>query len=524
MQLRDYQQQAVNSVYQWFSQNKEGNPLIVLPTGSGKSVVIAEIIRSAMEMDRSQRFIVTAHVKELIKQNAEKLQILWGGAPIGLYSAGLGLKQPRHSVVFGGIQSIYKKARVLGHRDLMICDEVHVVNNEGMYAKFIEELKEINPNIRLVGLSATPYRMKGGHITNQGLFTGVCYELPITKLIEGGYLSPVFTSLPGTQVDLSGVRTVAGEYNQKDMQAAFMKDNITARALDDVFSRAGNRKSFLFFCAGVDHAIETHEMLKARGLKGNVVHEGTHAREREQSISRLRNGEYDYLTNNAVLTTGTDIPRIDCVVLLRSTKSRGLYVQCVGRGMRMSPGKDCLLVLDYGGNVERFGPIDNMPEDNPGGKSGREGAPFKYCENDECNTVNHAKATECIACGYVFPQEEPHGDVAAEGFLVGPPPPEWYSVSQVTCKPHISRKSGKETLRIDYAIKGRATVISEWMTFNMARHRLKDWVSTWPSAETIKELSEELNKHAEKPVAILALKEEKYWRVLAYDFDNDIPF
>lgn len=130
MQLRDYQIDAVNSVYEYFAQGNKGNPLVVLPTGAGKSVVIAELIRSAMAMDREQRFIMATHVKELIAQNHQKLMTLWHNAPAGIYSAGLGKKQAHHPIIFGGIQSMRDKAEIFGYRHVLFVDECFVAGTK----------------------------------------------------------------------------------------------------------------------------------------------------------------------------------------------------------------------------------------------------------------------------------------------------------------------------------------------------------------------------------------------------------
>ena len=535
MQLRDYQIDAVNSVYEYFAQGNKGNPLVVLPTGSGKSVVIAELIRSAMAMDKNQRFIMATHVKELIAQNHEKLMTLWHNAPAGIYSAGLGKKQAHHPIVFGGIQSMRDKAEIFGYRNVIIVDECHLLPNkaEGGYNTFLKGLQRNNPNIKVIGLTATPYRMAGGHLLNGEIFTDICFEYPILKLIERGYISPVYTKAPTVeQVDLSNVRTVAGEYNQREMQNAFMADCVTERALDDVFKRATQHKSFLFFCAGVEHAQHTHKLLQTRGLKGAVVYDKTPANEREKAIQSLRNGTYDYLCNNAVLTTGTDIPRIDCVVLLRSTKSRGLYVQMVGRGMRLFEGKTHCLLLDYGGNVDRFGAIDSQPQGKKAlTDSGEAGtAPFKRCitENLEptfegCEEVNHAKATHCIKCGAPFVQKAPHEDIAAQGDIINKPIEVKLGIypTNIFFEHHIKRDNGNETMRIDYHW-GVASYCSEWLGLARASKRLKQW---FPNGEHLKatsvtELIAIAKEHAILPEVVYIKKQpdSKYYEVLSYDF------
>ena len=535
MQLRDYQTQAVKSIYDYYGAGKTGNPIVVLPTGSGKSVVIAELLRSAMMADRGQRFLMLTHVRELIAQNHEKLMTLWPTAPAGIYSAGLKRKQSQMPIVFAGIQSVYKKAKQLGYRDLIIIDECHLLSNEaeGRYHALIEAMLEINPKLKIVGLSATPYRMKGGHLTNGKIFTDVCYDYPVYKLIERGYLSNVTCVAPeGAQVDLSKVHTVAGDFNQKEMQSAFMDDGMTESALQDVFSRVKGHKCFLFFCAGVDHAKHTHELLKARGLRGNIVSDKTPMAERDASIESLRSGTYDYLCNNAVLTTGTDIPRIDCIVLLRSTKSRGLYVQMVGRGMRIFEGKTHCLLLDYGTNVERFGAIDMQPTSKKAleREEGEALTPHKLCKSENlrfpddvepCFKPSATKATHCYHCGAEFIKPKLHDDVAGNGIVISPQMPEVLEVdvSSITFTKHIGRESGKETMCITY-YNDTAIICKEFMGLKRAYHSIQPWLgyNIWARIITIEHLINNCKDHAKLPSRIRIMKKGKYWEVLGYDF------
>jgi len=533
VQLRDYQTAAVKSVYDYYLSGKTGNPILVLPTGAGKSIVIAELLRSAMMADRSQRFIMLTHVRELIAQNHEKMMTLWPTAPAGVYSAGLKRKQSQMPIVFAGIQSIYKKAAIIGHRDLAIIDECHLLSNEaeGRYHEFIGKLLEINPKMKIIGLSATPYRMKGGHLTNGKIFTDVCYDYPVYKLIEQGYLSSVVCTAPeDAQVNLSAVHAVAGDYNQKEMQSAFMDDGMTERALDDVFSRIRGHKCFLFFCAGIEHAEHTHQLLRSRGLRGAIVTDKTPMEERDASIAALRSGQYHYLCNNAVLTTGTDIPRIDCVVLLRSTKSRGLYVQMVGRGMRIHSDKTHCLLLDYGQNLERFGPIDMQPTSKKVLEQERDAtSPFKLCKAENlrfpdvepCHKSSAAKATHCYHCGAEFVKPKLHDDIAGNGMVISPPLPEVMEVNvhDITFSKHIGRESGKETLCITY-YSDTAVICREFMGLKRAYHQLREWLgrNTWSKIVTIEHLVNNCQDHAKLPKRIRIMKKGKYWEVIGYDF------
>lgn len=539
MQLRDYQIEATHAVYNWFAKNKEGNPLVVLPTASGKSVCIAELIRSAISMSSTQRFLVLTHAKELIQQNHDKLKALYPNAPAGIYSAGIGIKEPKRQIVFAGIQSVRNKAHVLGHRDLVIIDECHSIPNktEGTYHAFFNDVRAINPKVRFIGYTATPFRMKGGHLLNGDTFHDVAFELPIRKLLEDGYLCPVFTKAPeDMQVSMEGVRINAGEYNQKAMQQRYMEGDITALALRDALDRATDRKCFLIFCAGVEHAKLVHELMQSIGMKGNVVYDKTPSNERDNSIEALRNGEYDYLSNNAVLTTGTDIPPIDCIIILRSMKSRGLYIQIVGRMMRLHTNKQYGLLLDYGGNVDSFGAIDQQPMgkkaiDASNSDSGD--APFKRCNVDNvdnkiwkdkpCGGISHATAKQCELCGAPFIQKEKHDTIAAQGSIITPdkPVPTEHRVTKVIFAAHIGKTSGLETLRISY-YNGISHICDEYKGLQKIYHTMTNWFNgEKKSFPTIKDAIKFCTENAIKPTTILTIPQKdnnKYLQVIGYGF------
>lgn len=535
MQLRDYQVAAVKSVYDYYSAGSEGNPLLVLPTASGKSVISAELMRSAFKVDSNQRMMLVTDVKELVEQNYQKLRALWHNAPAGIFSAGAGRRDTRNPIIFAGIQSVYNKAHLFGHRDLIIIDECHRISmkSEGRYGEFVSRMKEINPYVKFIGMTATPFRTKGGHLLNGNLFNDICFEISIRQLIANKYLCPVYTQAPDSmQVSMEGVQTIGREFNQRQMQQKYMDGDITAKAIADVLKRGENqgRKSFLFFCAGVEHAQYTHEILQSLGLKGATVCDKTPMDERERAINHLREGRFSYLTNNAVLTTGTDIPRIDCVVFLRSTKSRGLYVQCVGRGMRLHEEKEYCLLLDYGGNVDRFGPIDMQPEGvkNINASQHESKTPFRKCTKDHvdrtkweqppCGGISHAKATHCNVCGAPFVGKEKHGVIASSGEVITPEiKPFDLEIKKVTFNHHIKRDSGNETMRIDYYTP-LTTKVSEWFSLRRAHYFLEPWLGYKPNCTSITELIALCESNARTPKMITCKENGKYLQVVRHDF------
>ena len=196
IELRDYQRAAIDALYAWFRAGR-GSPLVVAPTGSGKSVILAEFARSAVVAFPETRILIVTHVRELIAQNHAALIRLWPDAPAGIYSAGLGKRQLGRQILVAGVQSVARRARDLGHVDLAIVDEAHLVprSSDTQYGRLFEGLRATNPNLKVIGLTATPYRLDSGllHGGENALFDGIAHDIPIGELVERGHLSPLIS-------------------------------------------------------------------------------------------------------------------------------------------------------------------------------------------------------------------------------------------------------------------------------------------------------------------------------------------
>ncbi len=213
--LRPYQKEAIDSTFRYFADN-DGNPLIVLPTGTGKSVVIAEFCRQTLKDWPDTKILVVTHVRELIKQNHDELKTLWPEAPAGINSAGLKKRDYDPSIVFCGIQSVHKKASNFVKVDLVLIDEVHLVprKTNTMYQRFLSNLKIMNPHMRVIGLTATPYRLDSGllHTGKEALFDAVSYEAELKDMVDQGYLTRLMSKQPKTRLDVSSVSIRGGEF------------------------------------------------------------------------------------------------------------------------------------------------------------------------------------------------------------------------------------------------------------------------------------------------------------------------
>ena len=360
MTPRYYQSESVESAWAHLC-TQAGSPVIVLPTGAGKSLCIAMLCRDAVERF-SGRVIVLAHRRELLEQNAEKIRVLMRELDIGIYSAGLNSRDTEHDIVLGGIQSVYNKAHEFGSRQLVLIDEVHLVpsDGEGMYKTFLSKMREINPNIRMIGLTATPFRTGDGKLCRpDALFQRICYSAPIGKLISEGYLCNLTTTHADCSVGTSGLHIRAGEFVSGEMAALFNDDAKIRTACLEIISKTAGRKSTLIFCAGVQHAQSVAEKIaELTGEECGLVTGETLPIERASLLSRFKSGSLKRLCNCDVLTTGFDAPGIDAIAVLRATASPGLFAQICGRGLRTSPNKTNCLILDFGSNVKRHGPID----------------------------------------------------------------------------------------------------------------------------------------------------------------------
>ena len=449
MQLRPYQNKAIDDLYNYLS-TATGDPVMVLPTGSGKSVIIAALCADAINNWPSTQILMLTHVKELIEQNYRELKEWWPNAPAGVYSAGLNRRELHEPITFGGIQSLRGRAGDIGHIDILLIDEAHLVShkNEGMYRKLIKALRIINPAMRVVGLTATPYRLGHGLITSgMALFDEILEPMTVELLVYGGYLTKPVSRATDARLSADGVHKRGGEYIESELQSAVDVDDKTVAVAGEICELGADRRAWLVFCAGVKHAYHMRDALRMHGVSAETITGETPQSERDALIEQFKSGAIRALTNANVLTTGFNYPGIDLIALCRPTLSPGLYVQMVGRGMRVAPNKKDCLVLDFAGVVATHGPITNVrPPSSNGDGDGI--APVKECP--ECHYLIHASLRICEFCGHEFPPPEP-----SEGLYRRED--DVYSDTMQNLKilywewiEYTGKKSGKKMLRVTY--------------------------------------------------------------------------
>jgi DNA repair protein RadD len=370
-QLRPYQNEAVQATLAHFRTSRSP-AVIVLPTGAGKSLVIAELARIARG-----RVLVLAHVRELVEQNHAKYTAL--GLDAGIYSAGLSRKESHQKTIFGSIQSIARApAEFFENFSLLVIDECHRVSMEGetQYFQTITKLQQINPALCVLGLTATPYRLGYGWIyefnepkkmspTSSPRFFKKCiFDLSTRYMIRNGYLTPpIKIDAPVASYDFSSLQLKGSHFVTAQIEA-LLKDQkrITPVIIQNIVAMSAERQGVMIFTSSVKHA---REILLSLPLNLSAVVVGdTEDAERDRIISAFKKRELKFLVNVSVLTTGFDAPHVDVIAILRPTESASLYQQIIGRGLRLSDGKTDCLVLDYTGQMhDLFSP--DIEDDKP---------------------------------------------------------------------------------------------------------------------------------------------------------------
>lgn len=451
----------------------------------------------------SERMILLTHVKELIEQNYRALLKVWPSAPVGIFSAGLDRKEAYAPLVLGGIASVKNNIQAIGARSVLFIDEAHLLspNEASMYQTVIAELQSINPyKMRVVGLSATPFRMGQGMITDGGLFTDIVYDITgvdaFNKLIDDRYLSLLIPKQTHNVIDVSDVREMASDYNQKDLCQTIIKQNITQRALAEAYDIARHRKSWIVFGAGIENCEKITDILCTMGVGATCVHSKMSDEQRDTRIQAFKNGYFQAIVSNNILTTGFDHPQVDCIVDLRPTVSVVLHVQKYGRGTRpyfhpsynyeqlhhlhhridaiAMGGKENCIVLDFAGNTMRLGPINDPRIPRKKGKGTGE-VPVKLC--DSCGAYNHISARFCVDCGdmFIFKTKLKPSAETADIIRASEPTVKILPVTQ--CFPMLHSKPGK-TPKLKLQYWSGFQMVNHWLDFEgigFSKHKAHDW-------------------------------------------------
>lgn len=542
--LRYYQTEAIEALYNYWRTPNSQNGLIVLPTGTGKSLVIAALIKKIHDAWPQTRIMVLSHVKELLQQNHDEIVEHYPSVDIGLYSAGLKQKDFHAKVIVAGIQSIAKKVHNLDPApEIVIIDEAHLIsqNDNTRYKEAIKILQLMRPKLKVVGLTATPYRLDSGwlHTGDGSIFDQIVYEYPIDVAIDDGFLCPVTTRCPSVRLDAEGVKKQGKEYIAGELEAHIINSHKTELAVKDLIEKGSDRGKWLIFASGLKHADIISAELKKYNISNAVIKGDTPSSERTELIETYKGNrleELRCLISVGVLTTGFNAPAVDLIALMRPTQSCGLYVQCVGRGTRLHKEKKNCLVLDYAGNILRHGPIDSVNPDYTPWSEGDGIAPAKECPN--CQSMVHAAKRVCDFCGFEFPPIEIkiRTKASQEAILKKDIEPEVIEVKSTEYDIH-KKEGKKDSIKVSYYYGELAYKVCEWI-FPEA-HWLQGVYQyeafcrligmSYPYPASAQEFIERLVLEHAQFEAIKTVKEGKFDRVIGRvqkvkEYDDAIPF
>ena len=365
--LRPYQKQASDAAVRAFISKTKKNGLLVLPTGAGKSVVIADI---ASRLDTP--LLVFCPSKEIVEQNYAKMQS-YGINDCGIYSASVGCKEIRR-ITFATIGSVMNHMEDFQYFKYVIVDECHLVNAKGgMYYDFINACER-----QVIGLTATPYRLGRGMNgtsmlkfltrTRPRVFEEVLFYCQVSELLAKGFLADL-QYFDCTRLDMTRVmsNSTGNDFDENSLKMEYQRsgfyDQLTSTTLRVLKPRSGiPRRGILVFTRFVEESENLRDKLLFKGICSAIVTGETPKREREDILERFKDGTIKVVCNVGTLTTGFDYPALDTIIMARPTKSLSLWYQCVGRAIRPCQGKDGW-VIDLGGNYQRFGKVSDLKID-----------------------------------------------------------------------------------------------------------------------------------------------------------------
>lgn len=400
MLLRDYQIDSVISINASMMQNE--NPLCVLPTGSGKTVIMCEVLLQAQEKYPTLKAIVLLRSVELVNQTATRLAE-YGIKGVGMFCASLSKKELT-PITVASIQSISEITT--GEINLLIIDEVHNYNHSlGKYLLFVQKLKELRPKMKVIGFSATPFRNNGYIYGKDKLFSKISYRKTLTWMIDNGYLVKPILKSCNQQFNTKNIKTSMGDYNIKELENLCEDASKIQEQINDALPRLEGCKKIVWFCVSIKHAELVEMILKIKQESVCIIHSKQKDDIRNSNFKIFKNTfEIRNMVNVSVLKEGVDIVDIDAIVMMRPTRSANFYIQSVGRGLRTASSKTNCLVLDYGNIVSSLGTLEDPVLIFTGNKNKKkkEEEPVKVCP--KCFSYVVTKLNICPDCMFEFPK------------------------------------------------------------------------------------------------------------------------
>lgn len=515
LELRSYQQECVDTV--WKKLFEKQHILVVLSPGAGKTEIAIELCRRAIEKKSDIKILFVIDKVLLVDQTVKrfKQQIVSTGA----YCASLNEYDLVNNVTVASVQSIHKSD--VGKVDFLLIDETHKLINrdDSHYGKLLNLLKLKNEKLKVLGLTATPFRATG-YIYGEGeFFSEIDYEKDFQWMIDNKYLVAPKMKKPHHQFDTKGIKIVAGDFDSAALDKLAEDRDKLAQQILDAMPRLEGRKKIVWMCINIEHSESVKTAIPENAA---IIHSKMTMSEREEQMRKFRGTACRHLVFVTIIAEGVDIPEIDAIVMLRPTRSPTRYVQAVGRALRLYPSKEDALILDYGRVVENCGPLDNPRIRKKGERKADTEILVKTCP--ECLEYINLKIMVCPACGYTFPVNKPKplkvvdknltatadgagGLLMREARLI--------EISDVSVGKHMS-KAGNECLKITYFPKNfmlepisEFFVVENKFVYQRAISRLAQFGM----------VPNQSGKPAKIPVAITMRYENKYPRVIDLFFE-----
>ena len=515
---RYYQIDADKAVWKYLDKVPDGHPLVALPTGSGKTPTMRLILRSIYARhDDCVNVLVVSHDKRILRQNAKTFE---GIKDVAINSSGLGRREYGQLTV-AGIQSIYNDS-MISMFDYIIIDEAHTIpqSESSMYRKLFANAGKHTR----IGLTATPYRTGQGYIVGEDhMFTKIVIDFTFgskfTKLVKEGFISNLTINNTQIKLDTSEIHMQGGDYNLKEMSTAFNRKAITNSALDEMVMKGVNRKKWLVFAIDIDHAENIADRLNELGIFAMVVHSKNEF-DNDFVLEQFNRSIVRCVVGVGMLTTGYDQPDIDLIGLLRPTQSPGLHVQMIGRGLRVFPGKDDCLVLDYAGNTERLGPINRIKPYKKSKSSGGGEPIIKTCE--VCDTMVPPMTKICPKCGTEFKFKQLIQGSSGDMGVIADSSMRWFKVSDVSYSKH-KKPGGTPLIKVRYYCGLRT--FDDWIAplhVGAARTFANIWLKKRGVRNTgvLNDIIATLD-NTEMPKRIKVDLEDKYPQVIDHEFISD---
>lgn len=551
IELRPYQLRTLDTV--WDALQYKHNVLIKAPCSAGKTILFSKIIQRLLRENETFRALILVDREILVTQSRDKLHFVAPelSAHVGIVCASVTAeKDVNKRVTVASRQTLINQIDQFPPVQLIIVDEAHLMAPPkedklipDQFAVIVNKLREYNPKVRLIGCTASPYRLGTGYIYgNQNkegtlpYFDIVDAEITTKELLAGGYIAPlVGRANTGKELedDLSKVAITGGEYNLGQLSNVMCKQTHVQSCVESWQRYASDRKKTLVFCTTIEHSEVVAKAFRDTGIGSTAIHSKLSPLELELGMKWLENGNVPVFTSVAKLTTGMDVVDIDCIIMARPTKSTALYQQCIGRGQRLADGKTDCLVIDLVGCTKEFGTdMDALKVAIPSNGNGE--APYKICPGDKhdgtvCGQSVHASLKYCPGCGYEFPVDEAVeakiGKLEKVEFNKVPDPEE-YTVTHVEYYPHESRATGKKLIKVEYQC-GMTLRFNEWVCLpdyysGYAVDKARDW---WEdrSDEPFPDSVDEFMFLADtliQPTSVVVVQEGKYYKVKRCNFEE----